>query len=301
MISKRLTSAGYGEVSDHCPMCEHRPFSQDLCKPYKAIRNTAKAFLKTHEKKLADERTKAAAAADVALISTTIEGADANATKNNENVDFDVDTTTSEPPQQETVDDTSEVPLEDQPQPSIEVRTEIVTEHAFTKPSQVADEIEVDDDAVNLITEEAPPAATVATDAPTPAKSIEPATYNDASQNEQEKGDSLDQSSMPSMLSMMSINPMLNGMDINQMMQMMTASGMNMNGFNSMLRKSSTSLDLLLPILITLSNAKHGNEYNVTRHVRRFRWSWLWHEWDERHEHGHEFSHESGNVWSWLE
>jgi hypothetical protein len=62
---------------------------------------------------------------------------------------------------------------------------------------------------------------------------------------------------------------------MNQMMQMMTASGMNMNGFNPMMRKSSTSLDLLLRILITLSNAKHGNESNVTRHVRRFRRSWL--------------------------
>ena len=33
--------------------------SQDLCKPNKALRNTAKAFLKTAEKKLADERAKA--------------------------------------------------------------------------------------------------------------------------------------------------------------------------------------------------------------------------------------------------
>jgi hypothetical protein len=255
-------------------MCEHRPFSQDLCKPYKAIRNTAKAFLKTHEKKLVDERTKAAAAADVTLISTPIEATDSNATKNNENVDFD-DTKTNEPPQQETVDDTSELPLEDQPRPSIEVRIEIVIERTFTKPSQAADEIEVDDDAVNLITEEAPTAAPVNTDAPTPTKSIEPPTHNDASQNEQEEGDSFDQSLMPSMLNMMNMNPMLNGMDMNQMMQMMTASGMNMNGFNPMMSKSSTSLDLLLRILITLSNAKHGNESNVTRHVRRFRRSWF--------------------------
>ena len=32
--------------------------SQDLCKPNKALRNTAKAYLKTAEKKLADERAK---------------------------------------------------------------------------------------------------------------------------------------------------------------------------------------------------------------------------------------------------
>jgi hypothetical protein len=36
--------------------------SQDLCKPNKALRNTAKAYLKTAEKKLADERGKAEAA-----------------------------------------------------------------------------------------------------------------------------------------------------------------------------------------------------------------------------------------------
>lgn len=36
--------------------------SQDLCKPNKALRNTAKAYLKTAEKKLADERAKAEAA-----------------------------------------------------------------------------------------------------------------------------------------------------------------------------------------------------------------------------------------------
>jgi hypothetical protein len=35
--------------------------SQDLCKPNKALRNTAKAYLKTAEKKLADERAKSEA------------------------------------------------------------------------------------------------------------------------------------------------------------------------------------------------------------------------------------------------
>lgn len=36
--------------------------SKDLCKPNKALRNTAKAYLKTAEKKLADERVKVEAA-----------------------------------------------------------------------------------------------------------------------------------------------------------------------------------------------------------------------------------------------
>ena len=44
-------------------MCDHSPLSPDLCKPSKAVRTTAKAYLKTAEKRLADERAKAAAAA----------------------------------------------------------------------------------------------------------------------------------------------------------------------------------------------------------------------------------------------
>ena len=60
-VSKQLPKliiAGHGGINDHCPICDHRPMSQDLCKPNKALRNTAKAFLKTAEKKLADERAK---------------------------------------------------------------------------------------------------------------------------------------------------------------------------------------------------------------------------------------------------
>lgn len=50
---------GHALITDHCSICEHRPMSQDLCKPNKALRNTAKAYLKTAEKKLADEKAKA--------------------------------------------------------------------------------------------------------------------------------------------------------------------------------------------------------------------------------------------------
>jgi hypothetical protein len=118
-----LTLAGYGEVSDHCPMCEHRPFSQDLCKPYKAIRNTAKAFLKTHEKKLADERAKAAeaaAAAEPVSIPTPTENEDPDATTvSQEGVEDDLKA--SEPTQEGSPRNATDLPLEDQPQPSIEV------------------------------------------------------------------------------------------------------------------------------------------------------------------------------------
>ena len=44
-------------------MCDHSPLTPDLCKPSKAVRTTAKAYLKTAEKRLTDERSKAQAAA----------------------------------------------------------------------------------------------------------------------------------------------------------------------------------------------------------------------------------------------
>lgn len=102
-------------------MCEHRPFSQDLCKPYKAIRNTAKAFLKTYEKKLADERAKAAAAVEAVpkLIPAEIEATGIATISQEEHVDGDVKT--SEPAREESLEKTTDLPLEDQPQPSIEV------------------------------------------------------------------------------------------------------------------------------------------------------------------------------------
>lgn len=44
-------------------MCDHSPLTPELCKPSKAVRTTAKAYLKTTEKKLAQERARAEAAA----------------------------------------------------------------------------------------------------------------------------------------------------------------------------------------------------------------------------------------------
>lgn len=103
-------------------MCEHRPFSQDLCKPYKAIRNTAKAFLKTHEKKLADERAKATAATESTSIAIPRETPDTNTATISQEGDIEGDAKTIESTLQEALENTSDLPLEDQPQPSIEVR-----------------------------------------------------------------------------------------------------------------------------------------------------------------------------------
>jgi hypothetical protein len=104
-------------------MCEHRPFSRDLCKPYKAIRNTAKAFLKTHEKKLADERVKAAATSDAAQITNPAETGGTNAVSNDQVGDTNGDARINEPPEEDALESTHDLPLEDQPRPSIEVST----------------------------------------------------------------------------------------------------------------------------------------------------------------------------------
>lgn len=157
----------------------------------------------------------------------------------------------------------------------------------------------MDDDAVNLITEEAHPATE--TNASIAAASIEVAAQSEGTHDEQGKDEGATASQMQNMQNMMNMNPMFNGMDMSQMMQMMASGGMNMNGFNPMMGKFSYAIYALRNILISLSNARHGDESNVTKHVRCFRRPWCWHEWDERHEYGHEFPPQSGNVWSRLE
>ena len=100
---------------------------------------------------------------------------------------------------------------------------------------QVGDDVELDDDAVNLITEEAHPAAETNASVPTPSR--EPIAQSEAIQDDQGKEDISNSSQMQNMQNMMSMNPMLNGMDITQMMQMMAAN----NGFNPMMGESITS------------------------------------------------------------
>ena len=218
-------------------MCEHRPFSQDLCKPYKAIRNTAKAFLKTHEKKLADERAKAAAAAEIVSIPTPAEVEDTDAATISQEGYVDDNVKMNEPIQEETLENTADLPLEDQPQPSIEVSSHISRSRNVDPLtiSQVADEIEVDDDAVNLITEEAYPATETNASIPTP--SIEASAQPEVTPDDQSKDEGSNASQMQNMMNM---NPMFNGIDMSQMMQMMATGGMNINAFNPMMGKFLT-------------------------------------------------------------
>lgn len=98
----------------------------------------------------------------------------------------------------------------------------------------------MDEDAVNLITEEAQPPAAAKIDDLVPATSTEPTIQPGSTENEQGKEDSMNASSIQNMQNMMNMNPMLSGMDMGQMMQMMAANGMNMNGFNPMMGESKT-------------------------------------------------------------
>lgn len=63
-----LMRSGQSAIAGQCPVCDHSPLTPALCKPSKAVRTTAKAYLKTAEKKLADERLKTEAAAVSAVV-----------------------------------------------------------------------------------------------------------------------------------------------------------------------------------------------------------------------------------------
>ena len=107
--------------------------SQDLCKPNKALRNTAKAYLKTAEKKLADERAKAAAA-DAPTQTVITPQLDApTPTPAPAPLPVDENTSTEEMAivkdmkLEEPSLSVAQHPLADQPQPSIEVSSFVYT------------------------------------------------------------------------------------------------------------------------------------------------------------------------------
>lgn len=101
--------------------------SQELCKPNKALRNTAKAYLKTAEKKLADERAKAVAA-DGPTPAAPTPGPDVPAPINSqalpqadEKAVPEQVAPTEDVKVEESTPSITQHPLADQPQPSIEV------------------------------------------------------------------------------------------------------------------------------------------------------------------------------------
>jgi hypothetical protein len=50
-LDLKLIDAGFTSAENvSCPKCDHKPFTNDVCKPNKAMRNTVKAYLKTIDK-----------------------------------------------------------------------------------------------------------------------------------------------------------------------------------------------------------------------------------------------------------
>ena len=90
----------------------------------------------------------------------------------------------------------------------------------------------MDEDAVNLITEEAHPVAEINVPVPTPSR--ESIAQSEAIQDDQSKEDISHSSHVQNMQNMMSMNPMFNGMDMAQVMQMMATN----SSFNPMMGES---------------------------------------------------------------
>lgn len=111
---------GFNQIADHCPMCKHKPFSKELCRPAKAMRNTVKAYVRNIEKNLADDRSKlqveqAAALETVKPKVDEVAEAQAEVNREIENGTTEKTSTKSEEPTQDVATSLIDV------QPSIEV------------------------------------------------------------------------------------------------------------------------------------------------------------------------------------
>ena len=114
---QQLISLGQSSIQGQCPVCDHSPLTPDLCKPSKAVRTTAKAYLKTAEKKLADERLKAAAAA--APVASSAPSEPPTPVQESQNEETGASSISLAEPHVKPVEVQQD--LADQPQPSIEV------------------------------------------------------------------------------------------------------------------------------------------------------------------------------------
>ncbi|EXJ87294.1 hypothetical protein A1O3_04253 [Capronia epimyces CBS 606.96] len=199
-----------------CPVCDHKPFTSDVCKPNKAMRNTIKAYLKTVEKSRADERAKSITAEETP---TQPNMAEDGASKDGQE---------EEPPATATV-------VHDQQQP-VDAADADGTPAVEVQPSiedPDPDSLDLDDD-VDIQVELEDDHREISTQHMTNAED----TLLDQSMSTTElKANSQDPSNNnPEGMSGMDFSNMMNGfnnMDYNQMMQMMAANGMT--GFNPMM------------------------------------------------------------------
>ncbi|KAG9790311.1 hypothetical protein KCU88_g1280, partial [Aureobasidium melanogenum] len=203
-----------------CPVCDHKPFTSETCKPNKAMRNTAKAYLKTVEKARAEERAKSATVADtptqqpVAEEGTNVVGQEQDTTTM---AAAATAATTGDEQLVETVE-ADDVPPVDV-QPSIEDGDP----ESADLDDDVDIQVELDDDHQDLLPQRTTDAADTPQDDSTSVSESKP--------NPQDAGDSATEGAGGA-----DFSNMMNGfgnMDYAQMMQMMAANGMP--GFNPMM------------------------------------------------------------------
>ncbi|KIW81470.1 hypothetical protein Z517_04495 [Fonsecaea pedrosoi CBS 271.37] len=193
-----------------CPKCEHRPFTDDICKPSKAMQKTIKVYLKAQEKTRVDERAKSVGQDEV------VHPPDAGRPVVNGGSQTDgVTAEVSEERRQEDVAE-SEDTLAGNVQPSIE--------EPDPEPADNDDDIDIQVEAEDENLQPLPTRVKSTEDTPQPTNSFDnKPNSQDVSQSNTESFNSMDFSNM------------MNGfgnMDYNQMMQMMSANGM---GFNPMM------------------------------------------------------------------
>lgn len=300
-----LTDTGFTGAQGSCPICDHKPFSEEICKPNKAMRGTAKAYLRTVEKKV-DDRSKAP--------STEPPRAQTPERKDQMNGDVAVDGNRPDdaqsPPPLEQGHEMKGITV-DERRPSLEVRIRPSFTPSLADPvPQAADEsqkptsadstTDAADDEVEIQVEPSSPEeqetpkvmnVDVGTMEPTSGANLH---EGGAATNPQDHSDAIapgmDGANFANMMNMG-----FNTMDYNQMMQMMAATS-GMNGFNPMMGEFWCRLSSP-PAGADVHRNADGDEPDVSWHVWRRIWRPEWrHEWYERHEHGHELQPRPGDV-----
>ncbi|EXJ83458.1 hypothetical protein A1O1_07081 [Capronia coronata CBS 617.96] len=198
-----------------CPVCDHKPFTSDVCKPNKAMRNTIKAYLKTVEKTRVDERAKSATTEETPIPHNTV---DENGNRDGqEEVSPATATATGDQPQLVETTETDGTPAVDV-QPSIEDPDP----DSADLDDDVDIQVDIEDDHREISTQR--------------VTNVEETPRDQPVSVSEQGADSQDPSNNPEGMSGMDFQNMMTGfsnMDYNQMMQMMAANGMA--GFNPMM------------------------------------------------------------------
>ena len=115
--AQTLTSSGFQASNNSCPQCGHSPFGESVVKPGNAMRRTIKSWLKDHKTKAEKPATVPSTGdstnEDPAQVAQVAVDASQDTNLNGEN---------PEQPEREEESSANQLPTEEQPMPSIEVR-----------------------------------------------------------------------------------------------------------------------------------------------------------------------------------